>query len=147
MDRMAFALASDSSTGRAPGAGSDDRYESGACNIGPAEIAYRRLWGHIGLLVTVLTLAGLLWVDAPPAARFLIALPAWGTAVAYLQVVFRFCVAFAALGVFNFGPLGAPVHVTDRAARRRDRARALQVVFTGLLVGIVAGSVAVLLPV
>jgi hypothetical protein len=147
MSGMAWTFAAASSGGRAPGVESDDRYESGACNIGPAEIAYRRLWGHLGLLVTVLTLAGLLWVDAPPVARFLVALPAWGTAVAYLQALFRFCVAFAALGVFNFGPLGAPERVTDPAARRRDRARALQVVFTGLLVGIVAGSVAVLLPV
>ena len=143
--RMAFAAAS--SGGQAPEVGSDDRYESGVCNIGPAEIAYRRLWGHLGLLVTVLTLAGLLWIGAPPAARFLIALPAWGTAVAYLQAVFRFCVAFAALGVFNFGPLGAPVQVKDPVARRRDRARALQVIFTGLLVGVVAGSVAVVLPI
>jgi hypothetical protein len=132
--------------GSAPDAGAPERYEPGVCNIGPAEVAYRRMWGHLGLLVTLLTLIGLFWFDAPPAARFLVALPAWGTAVAYFQAWFKFCVAFASLGVFNFGRLGSTERVVDAVARRRDRARALQVVFTGLLAGISVGAVAVLLP-
>jgi hypothetical protein len=82
---MAAALAAPASGGQAPTAGSDERYESGVCNIGPAEVAYRRLWGHIGLLVTLLALAGLVGIGAPPAARFLIALPAAGAGVGYLQ--------------------------------------------------------------
>lgn len=142
---MAFAASAPGGTGS--GTESGTTYESGVCNIGGAEVGYRMLWGHIGLMVTVLAFAALLWIGAPPAARFLIALPAWGTAVAYLQALFRFCVAFAALGVFNFGRLGSTVRVKDEAARKRDRDRALHVVFTGLLVGIVAGSVAVLLPI
>ena len=133
--------------GSAPAPSTPERYEPGVCNIGPAEVAYRRMWGHLGLLVTLLTLAALLWFDAPPAARFLVALPAWGTAVAYFQALFKFCVAFASLGVFNFGGLGTTERVVDAAARRRDRARALQVISTGLLAGIVVGAVAVLLPV
>jgi hypothetical protein len=144
---MAFAAPAPASGGQAPTAGSDGPYESGVCNIGPAEIAYRRLWGHIGLLVTLLAFLGLVWIDAPPAARFLIAIPAAGSAIGYLQALFRFCVAFGAMGVFNFGRLGSTQRVSDPALRRRDRARAWEVVLTSLLVGIVAGAVAVLLPI
>ena len=78
--------------------------------------------------------------------RFTVALPAWGTAVAYLQAWRRFCVAFGALGVFNFGRVGTTERVTDAQSRARDRRRALEIVLLGLLAGVVVGAVAVLLP-
>ena len=122
-----------------------DRYRSGTCNIGPSEIAYRRRWGHVGLVVTLLVLGALLWSGAPPIARFLVALPAAGTAVSYLQAWLRFCAAYGALGVFNFGRLRDTHHVEDPAARARDRFKALQIVLAGALIGLVCGAVAVLL--
>jgi hypothetical protein len=121
-------------------------YESGVCNIGSDEIAHRLALGHLGLLITLTALALLIVIQAPLPARFLIALPAWGTAVAYLQAWRRFCVAFGALGVFNFGRVGSTQRVEDPAERARDRRRALEIVLLGLFAGVVAGVVAVLLP-
>jgi hypothetical protein len=126
--------------------GGPTTYQPGTCNIGPAEIARRRRLGHVGLVVTLLLAGGLIAVDAPPLVRLLfVGLAAAGTAIDYLQVLLRFCVAFGSRGVFNFGPLGALSAVRDPAARSRDRRRAAQVVLAGLLIGLAAGSIAAIL--
>jgi hypothetical protein len=126
--------------------GPGNEYESGVCNIGPDEIAHRLTLAHIGLLITLGFLALLIVTHMPLLARFSVALPAWGTAVAYLQAWRRFCVAFGTMGVFNFGQVGSTQPVVDPRARARDRRRALEIVLLGLLAGVVAGAVAVLLP-
>ena len=124
-----------------------DDYESGVCNIGPDEIAHRLTLAHIGLLITVGFAVLLLVTHVPLLARFSVALPAAGTAVAYLQAWRRFCVAFGTLGVFNFGQVGSTERVQDPRERARDRRRALEIVLLGVLAGVVTGAVAVLLPV
>ena len=144
---MVMALAATAPERRGIAATPGDDYESGVCNIGPDEIAHRLTLAHVGLLITFGYLALLLITDVPLLARFSVALPAWGTAVAYLQAWRRFCVAFGVLGVFNFGRVGSRDRVEDASARARDRRRALEIVLLGLLAGVVAGAVAVLLPV
>ena len=128
------------------GPAAPDSYQPGACNIGPAEIARRRRAGHLGLVVTLATFAVLILIHAPPLTRFVVALPAAGAAVGYLQAFLRFCIAFGSEGVFNFGPLGTTEHIADRSARTRDRVRAVQVTLASLLVGLLVGAIAVLLP-
>ncbi|MEP7360110.1 MAG: hypothetical protein ABI744_00890 [Chloroflexota bacterium] len=123
-----------------------DVYESGACNIGPAEIAYRRRWGHLGLAVTLVLFIALIWTGAPHGTRILLALPVAAAAVGYLQAYLRFCAAFGVLGVFNFGTRRDVTRVTDRAALKRDRLRALEIIGASAAIGLVMGVVAVLLP-
>jgi len=122
-------------------------YEPGVCNIGPAEIARRRRTGHIGLIATIALFALLVLLDAPPLLRFIVALPAAVCAAGYLQAALKFCIAFGSLGVFNFAARGTTQHIADRAARARDRMRALQLSVACALVGVSVGIVAVLLPV
>ena len=122
-----------------------DRYQAGACNIGPAEIARRRRSGHIGAALTVGLLAVLLGIDAPPAARLLLAIPAAMAAVGYLQASLRFCAAYGFWGVFNFGELGRRQAVADPASLARDRRRALQIALGGMGIGLVVALVAVAL--
>jgi hypothetical protein len=121
-------------------------YRPGVCNIGPAEIARRRRAGHVGLLVTVAALAGLVAIDAPPVARLVLVLPAAAAASGYLQAWLKFCAGFGSRGIFNFGPVGDTQVVADEDARARDRARANRIGLASLAIGVVVGVVAALIP-
>ena len=122
-------------------------YQPGVCNIGPAKIRRRRMAGHIGAAVTLLALAVLVVLDAPPIARLILILPAAGAASGYLQAWLRFCAGFGSRGVFNFGSLGTWTTVTDRDALARDHRRSREIGGMALAVGVAVGIVAVLLPV
>lgn len=124
---------------------SDTGYEPGVCNIGPAEIARRRLLGDVGLLATVLTWIGFVAMDAPPVLRLLVGVPAAGAAAGYLQAALGFCAAFGSLGIANFGPLGRRETVPDEGARARDRARAAQIGLASVGMGAAVGVAAAIL--
>jgi hypothetical protein len=121
-------------------------YRPGVCNIGPDEIARRRRSGHLGAIATLVTLAVLLFVGAPPLARFIVALPAAMAAAGYLQAYFKFCVAFGSAGVFNFGARGNTQHVVDAAARASDRRRVLQLSLGISAIAVAIGLIAVVVP-
>jgi hypothetical protein len=121
-------------------------YRPGVCNIGPAEVGRRRRAGQVGLLATVVSLGVLVAINAPPAARLIVGLPAAVAASGYLQARLRFCAGFGSRGVFNFGPLGQTQKVADGDARAQDRSRANQISLVSLAVGVAIGVLAVLLP-
>ncbi len=123
-----------------------DAYSAGACNIGEAEIARRRMAGHLGLAVSIGLLAVLVVTGAPHLLRLFMFLPATGSAVGYLQAKLRFCAAFGSRGVYNFGPVGSVVEVRDSEARRRDLLRSAQIFGLSALAGAAVAVVAVLLP-
>ncbi len=122
-------------------------YQPGVCNIGPAEIARRRMTGHVGVLATVTILAALVLLDAPPLTRLILIVPATLAASGYLQAALKFCAGFGSRGVFNFGPLGEMLEVGSAENRARDRRRSWQIGLGGLAIGIVVGLLAVVLPV
>ena len=131
----------------APTPTSSAAYQPAVCNIGPEEIARRRMTGHVGLLATLAVLAVLVLVHAPPLTRLMAILPAAGSASGYLQAWLKFCAGFGSRGIFNFGPLGESTAVGDADARARDRRRSRQIGLASLAIGIVVGIIAVLLPV
>ncbi len=122
-------------------------YRPGACNIGPAEIARRRRAGYTGLAAAGVLAVALVALDAPTAARWLVALPLAGGAVGFLQARFRFCAAYGMAGVRNFAELGSVERVEDTAARRADRSRAVAISLAGAGIGAAGALAFVLLPV
>jgi hypothetical protein len=125
----------------------DAAYRPGVCNIGPAEIARRRMAGHVGVAVTLGLFAVLVAVDAQPAFRLVLAFPATMAASGYLQARLRFCAAFGSRGVFNLGGAGDVEAVVDAESRRRDRRRATEIGLASLAIGLAVGAAAALLPV
>lgn len=123
-----------------------DAYRPGACNIGSAEIGRRRRAGFTGLLVAAGLGATLVALDAPSAARLLVALPLAGGAVGLLQAHFRFCAGYGMAGVRNFGDLGSVERVEDAAARRADRSRAIAIFLAGAGIGLAGAAAFALLP-
>jgi hypothetical protein len=122
-----------------------DRSIGPRCNIGPDEIARRRRSAVVATVLTALGAVVPLAIHAPPVSRFLIWPLATAAAVTWLQVVHRFCVAFGALGLENFGRLGGEMHV-DPGQRAADRRRAVQLILDGSLVGLGVSIALVLLP-
>jgi hypothetical protein len=122
-----------------------DRSIGPRCNIGPAEIARRRLFAYLSTAATIMIAAGLVWL-APPPARLLLWPVAAGAAVAWLQVTRRFCVAFGALGVENFGRLGSEARV-DPSVREADRRQAVRTIIEAALIGLVPTLALVALPI
>ena len=123
-----------------------DRSIAPRCNIGPEEIARRRRSAIVLTVVTAFVAAALVALSTPPAIRLLIWPLATAAAVTWLQVVHRFCVAFGALGLENFGRLGDEVHV-DAGQRATDGRRALQLILEGSLIGLVVALLVVAIPV
>ena len=110
-------------------------YQPGVCNIGPAEIARRRRSAIAATAITLLVAAGMLLARWPDVTRLALLPFAAGTAVAWLQVTRRFCVAFGSAGILNFGDLGTTVNVEDGEARAADRRTALRMILEGLVCG------------
>lgn len=115
----------------------NDAHSPGVCNIGPAEIARRRQAGHVGVAATIAVLVLLLAIDAPPAWRLVLTLPASLGAVGYLQAARRFCANFGFRGVYNFGPLRSTVRVDVHEDLVRDRRRVLFISLEALGIGLV----------
>lgn len=117
-----------------------DTYRAGACNIGPAEIARRRMVGHVGAIATVLLGILLVWVDAPVWTRALLFFTAALGAAGYIQAATRFCADYGWRGVFNFGQAGhdRTSTVQDTAARRADRRKAILIGAGSAGVGVLA---------
>ena len=122
-----------------------DQYVPGTCNIGPAEIAMRRRVGHAGLIATMVLAAVLLALDAAPAWRLLLALPAALAAAGYLQAWLRFCANFGYRGVYNFDALGHEQRVAAERARAQDRRRAILVGVGSAAIGLAVALLSLLL--
>jgi hypothetical protein len=123
-------------------------YVPGVCNIGPWEIRRRRAFGVVGFAVALVLFVALVAAGAPPIARVLVLLPAWGGAFSWLQARRRFCAGFAMAGISNFadGDTGRRA-VDDPAAHRADIATTLRMTRDSFLIALPVTIVAVLLPV
>lgn len=115
------------------------------CNIGPAEVDRRRRSAIALTAVVVLVALVLLALDVPTAARLAIFPFAAGAAVTWLQVVRRFCVAYAAVGIENFGAIGDE-EKADPALRAIDRRRLAQLGLEGSAIGAAATLIFVIVP-
>jgi hypothetical protein len=116
------------------------------CNIGPEEIARRRRSAILATTAALVAAVALIALPVPLAVRLLMWPLATAAAVTWLQVIHRFCVAFGALGLENFGRLGSEVHI-DPHQRAADRQRALQLILEGSLIGLIVTLVVVAIPV
>ena len=122
-------------------------YRPGACNIGPEELSRRRSAAVGATIAAVAVAVAIVALGLPPIVRWALAPVAIGAAVSWEQVFRKFCVAFGAAGVRNFGPLGVVSQVGDRAAAAADRRHALRMLLEGTAIGLVVTVLFVALPI
>ncbi len=115
------------------------------CNIGEAEVERRRRMAIALTIVGIGLAAALVVLGVPHLARLVLLPIAAAGGVTWLQVTQRFCVAFGAAGLENFGPLGAEHRVADAQAAD-DRRRALRLILEGALAGLIVTLALVVLP-
>ncbi|HYL40046.1 MAG TPA: hypothetical protein VET90_01945 [Candidatus Binatus sp.] len=115
------------------------------CNIGEAEIARRRRTAVVLSGVTAAVAVALVGLSVPHLARLALWPFAAAAGVTWLQVTNRFCVAFGAAGLENFGPLGAEHRVAVELAAA-DRRRAMRLTLEGAFAGLLVTLLLVVLP-
>ncbi|WP_058364940.1 hypothetical protein [Haloparvum sedimenti] len=115
-------------------------YQPGVCNIGPGEQRKRLALGGGSLVAAAVLIAVVVIGEFPASYLLATVFPLYGAAMGILQYRERFCVGFAALGVFDVG--AGNREVTDDAAREADRKRAVRLNAKALALGI-ASAVAV----
>jgi hypothetical protein len=116
------------------------------CNIGDAEVERRRRMAIVVTVAGVVLAVALVALAVPHLARLVLWPVAAAAAVTWLQVTNRFCVAFGAAGLENFGPLGAEHRVGGEQAAA-DRRKALQLSVQGVLIGLAVALAFVALPI
>ncbi len=112
-------------------------YVPGTCNIGAAEIKYRRMAGLVGLGATFILLALFVAFDIIPVLRLVIFLPATLAAIGFLQAQLHFCVKFGMSGLFNFNDDMTRQETVEKAEyRRKDQQKAVTIIVASVVIGI-----------
>lgn len=123
-----------------------DAYRPGACNIGPFELARRRRSAVAFTLLAVVVAGVILASGLPVVARLGVFPFAAAAAITWLQVGRRFCVAFAAIGIRNFGRRSDAETIDDPEAVAADRWTALRMVIEGCLYGALVTAALLVIP-
>lgn len=117
---------------------STNTYIPGVCNIGPAEIRYRRSAGILGLVATITFLSIFLLFNIPPVWRLILFIPATGMAVGFLQAQLHFCVRFGMSGLFNFGnDMTKRESVEQAEFRKKDQQKAISIIVISAIFGLI----------
>ena len=122
-------------------------YRPGACNIGPREIAKRRVYGVLGVASAVVLWVVLVALDVPQLARAIVVFPLWGGILSLEQARRRFCAGFAYVGIRSVSGSDATESVADAADLAVDRAAARRLVVSCGAVALAITAVLVVLPV
>lgn len=121
-------------------------YVPGTCNLGKAEIRRRQFVALIGLLLTIITLVGLIGSDAPSSARWGLFAPLMVFSVGFIQSRKKFCLAYGFMGTFNLGKLGDLSKVQSEEDRKADRKTALTILLQATGLAFVVTALLVFLP-
>ena len=119
-------------------------YTPGVCNLNLPEIAYRKKVSNISLAISVVLVVLFVAFSLPPVMGIVVFLPLWIGLLNYLQAKNKFCVMYAASGVYNKSDAYAETaEVADDKSRKLDKARARSMNVKALVGGIVGTALVV----
>jgi hypothetical protein len=126
---------------------SQPSYVPGVCNINHAEIARRRLAGHIGISLFIVVLALLLYLSINRWYRLILFVPAFLAAIGYLQAKNKFCVGYGGAGMQNASDGSTQAEkITDKSAVLKDRLKTKKLNLQAALIALFATIVSLVLP-
>lgn len=118
------------------------KYIPGTCNIGPAEIKRRKQSGWLGLILTIVLGAALVWFDVSSIWWLTLFFPATMSATGFLQAYMHFCAHFGFSSIFNFGDVGKADSAQQAEFRAKDRRKAWQITIQSILIGLAVALIA-----
>ena len=95
-------------------------YQAGVCNIGPSEIEKRKNNFYLSLMGTIISIILVIFFASSQLWTLVIFFPLFITIVTYLQVRYRFCVAFGYLSVVNFGEKSNRQRIKNDENHKKD---------------------------
>ena len=107
-------------------------YVPGTCNIGQGEVKRRQAVAIFGLILIVISAAGILATDQDRGARLSIFIPALIFSIGFVQSRKKFCLAYGLAGTFNFGKLGQISKVQSPEDKKADRKTAVSILFQSI---------------
>jgi hypothetical protein len=115
--------------------GMAETYQAGVHNLGPKERGMRILLGVLGLIFAGTLLFYLASVNAARWWRLVLFIPLFASAMGFFQAHTKFCVAYAARGVYNMD--AGNIAVASEADKRKDKARAVKLTLQALTASVV----------
>ena len=107
-------------------------YVPGTCNIGQGEVKRRQAVAIFGLILIVISAAGIFATDQDRGARLSIFIPALIFSIGFVQSRKKFCLAYGLAGTFNFGKLGQISKVQSPEDKKADRKTAVFILFQSI---------------
>ncbi len=107
-------------------------YVPGTCNIGQGEVKRRQAVAIFGLILMVISAAGIFATDQDRSARLSIFIPALIFSIGFVQSRKKFCLAYGLAGTFNFGKLGQISKVQSPEDKIADRKTAVSILFQSI---------------
>jgi hypothetical protein len=120
-------------------------YQSGVCNIGPAEIKRRRQGALVGAVLFAISTLLFVVTNASTSTRLITFIPALLFAVGIIQSKRKFCVAYGFMGVFSLEKLGATKKITLNQDLKADRKYAVKLLLQSVAIAIVLTALVVLI--
>ncbi len=109
-------------------------YIPGVCNINTKEIASRRLTGHVGLVLLLISVTFLIFTKHSLWFCLISFIPAFIMAIGYLQARQKFCVSYAMAGSQHADEDSANAQaVIDTLSKQADRRRARTIYLQSLV--------------
>jgi hypothetical protein len=128
-------------------AATHNEYVPGVCNIGRKEVEMRRAMGWVSAAVGIALLVAAVALQASPAWRLALFVPAFLSALGFLQARRGFCVQYGLAGALNFGErIGRTSSVPANEHRRQDRRSALAIIAQAAAIATILSLAAYWLP-
>lgn len=120
----------------------EDVYIPGVCNIGKREVNRRRNSFILAAVVTVAWATALFALGAPKVARLSLFIPTMALGVTFQQWYFKFCIAYAYWGYFNFKEVIKPSRVKNDEFRKKDMEKVRGILIASFIYAVIITATA-----
>ncbi len=114
-----------------------NNYIPGTCNIGGEQLKKRNRFALKCILATLICILFLQVFHFDTVWRLVMFIPFTLSAIAIQQVYFKFCYLFGIKGFYGFGEIGKTKSIQEKEFLKLDNAKALRMIITSMLIGLV----------